>query len=211
MSELSKAFSKLSGHVCSSLADRVPDDEYDEIRSALYGVETQIEELERVVAALRDALPALSVPDRDSITLPPNLHLWPAHVREDHVKVWLLMRWANGIRALFGVPVWLCGSALNDDNKNPRDWDVRLILPDDVFALRYANSYRSDAVVQQWVKEGDTGHFTDLRWDWSDECVRYARHGARHTRLNIDFQVYPESYHQRFFADKPRVQLDSHK
>jgi hypothetical protein len=105
------------------------------------------------------------------------------------------------MRARFGHPVYLCGSALRDDNREPRDWDIRIILPDAAFARRYGS-------VAAWRREGETGCWTDVRHRWSKECTRYARNGVRCTGLNIDLQVYPASYARDTFGALPRLRLD---
>jgi hypothetical protein len=72
----------------------------------------------------------------------------PAHLRgRKNARLWSLRRLANGLRGYYGQPVYLCGSALLDGNTNPRDWDIRIELPDEQFALRYGNGRKSDLEV----------------------------------------------------------------
>ncbi len=137
----------------------------------------------------------------------------PAHLREDErasktdPKRWP-SRWSrlykegNGLAGLYGAPVYLVGSALNDANAEPRDWDVRITLSDRSFAARYGS-------VEQWIREGETGNWTSVRWCWSADCVKQAKHMAGNTRLNIDFQVYPQSYVAKRFDQQPRLRLDT--
>lgn len=125
----------------------------------------------------------------------------PAHVRDRPLLFSALREWANRMRTRFGYPVYLCGSALRDNNYAPRDWDIRVILPDGAFARRYGP-------VAAWRREGETGCWTDVRHRWSKECTRYSRNGARCTGLDIDFQVYPASYAREMCRALPRFRLD---
>jgi hypothetical protein len=124
----------------------------------------------------------------------------PEHVKKNLGR---LHRWANGIYGLYGVPVYLVGSALSDSNPDPRDWDVRITLPDKEFAVRFGDP-------QAWVTEGATGIWTRVRWHWADECVKRAKSGWYACRLNIDFQIYPRSHVRRIYpASFPRLRIDT--
>jgi hypothetical protein len=110
---------------------------------------------------------------------------------------------ANGLRGLYGVPVYLVGSALMDANEKPRDWDFRITLSDADFATRYGDP-------KAWVDEGRTGKWTDVRWRWSDDCVKQSKVASSRLQLNCDVQVYPASY-AKAFAGKPRLRLDTRR
>lgn len=110
---------------------------------------------------------------------------------------------ANGIRGLYGVPVYLVGSALMDANEKPRDWDFRITLADEDFALRYGDA-------TEWAREGANGHWTDIRWRWSDDCVKRSKAASGFLGLNVDFQAYPASYAKRF-KGQPRLRLDTRR
>lgn len=114
----------------------------------------------------------------------------------------LLRRWANQLSGYFGAPVYLCGSALRPDNPNPRDWDVRVTIPDTDFW------YRFGGLPEDWIKQGETGDWGPVRWNWSRECVRNTKAGWSATGLNIDFQVYSEMSAKQY-AGQPRVRLDT--
>jgi len=114
----------------------------------------------------------------------------------------LIRRWANGVRALYGVPIWLCGSALKWGNADPRDYDVRLELPADDFRRRYGDPV-------EWETQGGSGLWTRVRWRWSDDCLKMSREGYARTTLNIDFQVYPLAYARRMYRGERRVRLDT--
>lgn len=126
----------------------------------------------------------------------------PKHLRGNK---WLrsLRREANGLRGLYGVPVLLVGSALLDSNPDPRDWDIRLTIPDDDFRRRHGDP-------TQWEIEGGTGHWTRVRWRWSDDCVRRSRQLSASLGVLVDFQVYPRRYVRRMhWYSKPRLRLDT--
>lgn len=126
----------------------------------------------------------------------------PRHLTGDPGKIFLLRRWANGVAGLYGEPVYLCGSALRDDNPSPRDWDVRLRMSHADFAARYGDP-------DVWDVEGATGKWTDVRWRWAADNVKQTRRAWRHTRANVDFQVYPAGHWDSVYGDKPRARLDT--
>lgn len=126
----------------------------------------------------------------------------PAHLAANPVRVAQLRRWANRLRGRYGVPLYLVGSALRDDNPDPRDWDIRMMLPDDDFAVRFGP-------VAEWRHEGNTGDWTRTRFRWSDQCVKDTKDAVAWTHLNVDFQIYAESHAADLYAGKPRLRLDS--
>lgn len=123
----------------------------------------------------------------------------PAHVA---AQMWKLRRWANRVRGRYGVPIYLCGSALRADNPDPRDWDVRIMLPDDEFALRFGP-------VDEWRHEGGTGQWTRTRFRWSDQCVKDTNDFNAWCHLPGDVQIYPESHAAIMYADLPRLRIDT--
>lgn len=126
----------------------------------------------------------------------------PPHVK-DHL--FHFRRWANALRGYYGVPVYLVGSALSGNNAKPRDWDIRIELSDEDFARRFGDP-------QAWETEGGTGKWTDIRWRWSDECVKRTKDGWRMTGLNIDFQIYPRSHVKLMYPRSlPRLRLDTRR
>lgn len=108
----------------------------------------------------------------------------------------------NCLRGLYGAPVFLCGSALRTDNDDPRDFDIRIELPEADFEKRYGS-------VGKWMDEGGTGRWTRVRWQWSDDCVKGSRDGWERTRLNIDLQIYPRPYSRALYGKKRKIRLDS--
>lgn len=138
-----------------------------------------------------------------------NLKNFPAHLRADMSQLRRLRQFANSVSAHYGVPVYLCGSALQDDNADPRDWDIRIRLSHKDF-VRFFAPDREDfnAVAKQWEQELDSGEYTNLQWRWARECVRRTKAGWDQTKLNIDFQIYPARYWKQF-ANEPRLRLDT--
>ena len=123
----------------------------------------------------------------------------PAHVEEQlpHLKAW-----ANGLAGFYGAPVYLCGSVLLGDNPKPRDWDIRMTLADEDFERLFGDP-------QEWVLEGATGQWTDIRWKWSRACTKEAKNGWYRCRLNVDFQIYPASHVLLRYPDHfPKMRLD---
>lgn len=125
----------------------------------------------------------------------------PGHVTNG--RLFQLRRWANMLRGHYGLPVFLCGSALLENNPEPRDWDIRIEMPDKEFSTRFGDS-------KKWRDEGVSGEWTRVRWRWSDECVKQTKHGWKWTSLNIDFQIYPKSYcKEESFDFQPKARLDT--
>lgn len=126
-------------------------------------------------------------------------------VPEPHIKA--LLRFANEMAGWYQAPVYLCGSALK--KAKPRDIDLRVHLPDEEFGLRYGLAMNAEEAVKRWVEQGATGEWTNIRWRWSDDCVKRTKRAWKNTNLNVDFQVYPESYALAFYKTRKRVRLDT--
>lgn len=130
----------------------------------------------------------------------------PSHMRDKNLHVLIrLQSWGNSIRAYYGVPVYLTGSAMRDDNPVPRDWDVRLCLPDARFAAVFGDP-------EEWKRQGDSGDYTTVRWRWSDECTKRSREGHKATGVNVDFQIYPTLEWVKYLASPstyPKMQIDT--
>ena len=112
-----------------------------------------------------------------------------------------LREWANNVKFFYGHSVYLVGSQLTD-KPNPRDVDIVCIIPDIEFEYRYGSVF-------DWIEEGDTGQWTDVRWIWSRDCVQRWREGCIYTKMNLDFKVLPRSYHDQIYLNKPIYQLDN--
>lgn len=127
----------------------------------------------------------------------------PKHLTQHLDRWFLLVRWGNFTAGYFGTPVYLVGSALRDDNDDPRDWDIRVRLPKFRFETMFGPT-------EEWVENRERGIVTRTYWRWVDECVKRSINGIRHTHLNIDFQVYPDILWKKFRAE-PRLRLDTRR
>lgn len=85
--------------------------------------------------------------------------LCPTHLRKCLSKLVRLEAWGNGLRGVYHVPIWLVGSALHDDNDDPRDWDVRVVLPRRDFEMRFGpiDDWSASAVTGAWTRTRDRG------------------------------------------------------
>lgn len=125
----------------------------------------------------------------------------PKHLIDRPQLLRKLQAHGNGLRGHYGVPVYLVGSALEDDNADPRDWDIRLFLPPSHFVRRYGS-------VTDWIIEGGTGEWTRIRRRWSDDCVKQSQRVSEAAKMNIDFQALPWRIRGEF-RGKPRMRLDT--
>lgn len=107
---------------------------------------------------------------------------------------------ANSLVGRYGAHVFLVGGALEDEE--PRDYDVRIILPDDDFRRLYGGHPLDDKPVESC--------FDYQMWEW-----RRAYDGLKQSRLMtvrmsvpVDFQVQAES-EARVYDRRPVVRLDS--
>lgn len=135
--------------------------------------------------------------------------VWPRHIQGERTYIQsFLRRFGNELRGHYGVPVYLVGSALEEDNFNPRDWDIRLCLPDEEFMRHYAPGYHNaEKVVLEFnAAWGDL--WTPTHWRWADDCIKQSRRGWKHTHLNIDFQTCTQ-YMWAQHENKPRLKLDT--
>jgi len=84
----------------------------------------------------------------------------PAHCREDGRNFEIFKRLsveATKLAGRYGHPVYLCGSALIDHNEFPRDWDVRMMLPDDEFAAHFGSAESPLAEYEETLAPGEQG------------------------------------------------------
>lgn len=96
-----------------------------------------------------------------------------------------LRGWANQIAARYAHPVYLVGSALTEEA--PRDHDVVVVLPDELFRNRFGGSY-SDCVRLGPVPPGGP---QDI---WAREVAKITLQAMRyHPGARIDFKVQDES------------------
>jgi hypothetical protein len=112
----------------------------------------------------------------------------------------MLHGWACQIATRFGVPVYLVGSTLTEDN--PRDTDISIVLPDEEFAARYGD-------VQAWDCEMYGTEWGDGRQRCAEDQVKLTRHLVTGYRLNVDLKIEPLFRAEAIYQGKPRVRLDT--
>lgn len=100
------------------------------------------------------------------------------------------LNWINRTAGYYGHPVYLVGSQITG-SKTPRDVDIVCAIPDKEFELRFGN-------VDDWMQEGGTGLWTDVRWKWASRCAKDSLDGMKETKLQIDFKVQPMALFNRY-------------
>lgn len=109
-----------------------------------------------------------------------------------------LRPWANQLAARFGHPVFLVGSALEEED--PRDVDVVCILPSLEFWGRYGGSLSHEAPSAQW-KPGS------LRW--GRDMAKLGAYASQHLGVNVDLKVQADYLADHRFPDRPRERIDN--
>lgn len=108
---------------------------------------------------------------------------------------------ANALACRYGAPVYLVGGALVDEK--PRDYDVRLVLPDeDIMRL-----YQGDPALQSAHRHS---HNEYEPWEWMRgyDNLKQSRMLSARLRLPVDFQVQVLFEADRFKA-AARRRLDT--
>ena len=120
---------------------------------------------------------------------------------------------APGISMLyFGQPVYLVGKSLYSCT-DPRDIDVVVILPDDLFVAAYGDKERhqtdgiKNAITQWMVDNSKTISPTKLWLRWARDMAKQNAFLTRVCDRRVDFKVQPQSYAQAMYEHKPRFQL----
>lgn len=130
----------------------------------------------------------------------PILRRLPKHLRANREALGHLRHLANALTARYGLPVWLCGSALADFNARPRDWDLRIEMPDEQFTRMFGDW-------QKWQQEGWSGEWSTIRERWAAECVKQTGWCWKTAPLNIDFQIYPVTHCRVHYRTAPKLKL----
>jgi len=108
--------------------------------------------------------------------------------------------WARHIAARYNGPVYLCGSVLH--NPAPRDIDIRVVIADHEFAARYGNECtREIDETHHYCKRKGLASSKAIDWDaqgptqrWIDDVAKFTSHLSLKLGLNIDLQIWPDSY-----------------
>lgn len=128
------------------------------------------------------------------------LHAEDAHDASRPWAAQLLEGWANQLFARYGHPVYLVGSAL--EQENPRDVDVICVLPDDEFENRFG-PWRE---CERFGPDQTPGSKR-----WCAEVGKLSREAtAKHPSVNIDFKVRAAGawWNQRE-DHKPKLRIDT--
>lgn len=118
-------------------------------------------------------------------------HAYAAQIEENVSKYCaLLSNNARHMAGRLGGRVYLIGSVMY--NPAPRDVDVRIVVPDHEFGIRYGMEMKPTE------REGYT-HC--IAWDedgptqrWVDETAKLGREWSRRINHNVDLKVWPKSY-----------------
>jgi len=113
----------------------------------------------------------------------------------------ILPGWANQMYTRFGHPIYLVGSSLTATSK-PRDIDIRIILPDNEFEGRYGS-------IVEWEEDTWQNTWRESRQLWALDMAKLSSEVSRIYKINIDLQVYPQSYNEKLFKDKQKLRIDS--
>lgn len=113
--------------------------------------------------------------------------MWlPPHVLKNRESLRLM---GNELWREFKAPVYLVGSILN--NKNAKDWDVRIELRDRLFVTRFGS-------LNDWNFIVSKGAWFDLNWNWFKVCKELSDKYSSLLDLTLDIQIYPYSFAQKF-------------
>jgi hypothetical protein len=135
------------------------------------------------------------------------------------VCVQLIERHGPGLSAVyFGLPVYLVGGALTDPD--PRDLDVVIILPDDLFAACYgdwgplteehkkAGFTVAEREVGLWCRGTLGRELTPVWRRWARDCAKHNRSLSRQVGRRVDFKTQVESIAKHEHEGKPRRRID---
>ena len=106
--------------------------------------------------------------------------------------------WTHQIARRYNAPVYLVGSAIR--RSDPRDIDIRVILSDEAFEARYGS-------VQDWMAQGESGQWGEIRQRWAEECETITEQARRQLGIEIDFRIEPQSEVDRRYKDEPHLRL----
>jgi hypothetical protein len=105
----------------------------------------------------------------------------------------------------YGCPVYLVGSAL--DKTYPRDVDVVIVVPDDLFLAMYGGSKARDnnETISTWidcVNSYDTSKSSVLWSYWSRDIEKQGKELTYLCGLQVDFKTQPQTLFSSI--EKPR-------
>lgn len=132
----------------------------------------------------------------------------------DDAPLWRLLlptHWRALSALYFGCPLYLVGGALRSDD--PRDIDLVLVMPDELFVACYADGgAHSPALAAKHVEAWRELHcgapykVTRLWERWAVDCAKHNRVLTLIGHRRVDFKTQPESY-AATLAEHPRELL----
>ena len=125
------------------------------------------------------------------------------------MRVWAQ---ASGLSArYFGCPVYLVGGSLRKGNDDPRDIDIVVAMPDDLFVCSYGEQALQVGAIQReldlWEVSKNDANPAPIWHRWARDCAGQSRLLTLSVGRAVDFKTQP----QRSFAAfdfKPRLRLD---
>lgn len=124
----------------------------------------------------------------------------------------VLRAWAqasNLSARYFGCPVYLVGGALRDED--PRDVDLVVAIPDDLFVNSYGeNPWQVGAVQREldaWETSKGDANPAPIWRRWARDCAKHSRLLTLSTGRAVDFKTQPVRAFDAY-ATKPRIRLD---
>ncbi len=141
----------------------------------------------------------------------------------DSVKEWLqsgfqmrFRRNANGLALRYGAPVWLVGGALKDRKENdpePRDYDVRIILTIPQMELLYGRCFTRSLIEhegQRVIAFSRENLFDYDEWEWRRgyDGLKVSRIMSKRMLKPVDFQIQTDK-EAASYKELPRVRLDT--
>lgn len=132
----------------------------------------------------------------------------------DDAPLWRMLLPAR-CRALsavyFGCPVYLVGGALRSND--PRDVDLVVVLPDDLFVACYADGgahspERTAKHIEEWtdLHNGFPRSVTRLWERWAVDCAKHNRALTLVAHRRVDLKTQPATY-AATLGDSPRELL----
>lgn len=111
-----------------------------------------------------------------------------------HPAVERLFKYLPGIMArYYNCEFYLVGSA--QTNSNPRDIDIIVKVPDDLFHCMYGNYGTLKETIENWSIAIDKWDFSSNVWKlWAKDISKQGRELTMFVGRQVDFKTQPASY-----------------
>lgn len=123
-----------------------------------------------------------------------------------HPSVKRLIKYLPGIVArYYNCEFYLVGSA--QFNPNPRDIDIVVKIPDDLFFAMYGTGDKKESI-ETWVHAIDFWEFnsSEIWKNWAKDIAKQGKELTMIAMRQVDFKTHPASYFVTI--DKPKTLLD---